>query len=37
MTVLMTVLYVVLVFVGVWCLFGVWTWWERERFWRRLR
>jgi len=23
-------------FVVVWCLFGVWTWWERERLWRQI-
>jgi hypothetical protein len=37
MTVLMAVLYVVLAFVGVWCLAGVWSYIEHEWFWRRFR
>jgi hypothetical protein len=37
MTILMSAAFVILVFVGVWCLAGVWSYIERERFWRRFR
>jgi len=36
MTFLMAALFTILAFVVVWCLFGVWTWWERERLWRQI-
>lgn len=37
MSVLMSVVFTILVFAGVWCLAGVWSYIEHERFWRRLR
>jgi hypothetical protein len=37
MNVLMSVVFIILVFVGVWCLAGLWSYIEHERFWRRLR
>lgn len=36
MTVVMAALFTVLVFAAVWCAFGFYTWYRRDRFWRQI-
>jgi hypothetical protein len=37
MTILMSALYVILVFFVVWCIFGFISWCEYTRFWRSIK